>query len=107
MAAVCLLVGLAVGYFFRGSQPAAAPGHQIEAGNSTSPTAGDMPTLEQMKHMADKKVGPLLARLQTNPSDAALLIQIGDTYKQTHQFPEAADYYQRSLRIDPKNAGVR
>ena len=110
MAGICLLVGLTIGYLFRGSQPAvpAAPSaHQVETGGAPSGMAGGMPTLDQMKHMADKKVEPLLAKLQTNPNDAALLIQIGDVYKQTHQFKDAVDFYQRSLKVDPKNAGVR
>lgn len=109
-AAVCLIVGLAIGYFFRGSQPATsatAAVRPVDAGEAHSSMSGGIPTLEQMKHMADKKAEPLLARLQSNPNDAALLIQIGDTYKQTHQFKEAADFYQRSLKVDPKNAGVR
>jgi cytochrome c-type biogenesis protein CcmH/NrfG len=109
MAAVCLMVGLAVGYLFRGSQPVvpATSSRPAEAGAAPSGMAGGMPTLEQMKHMADKKVEPLLAKLQSNPNDAALLVQVGDVYKQTHQFKEAADFYQRSLKVDPKNAGVR
>jgi len=105
MAAVCLVVGLAVGYFFRGSQPVASPAAAPVAASSA--TTGGMPTLDQMKHMAEKKAEPLLARLEKNPNDAALLIQVADTYKQTHQFKDAADYYARSLRIDPRNAGVR
>lgn len=111
MAAVCLVVGLAIGYLFRGSQsPAARP---IQATNASQPTnmgggiTGQMPTLDQMKHMADKKAEPLLAKLQADPNNAALLVQLGDVYKQTHQFKEAADYYQRSLKSDPGNAGVR
>ena len=110
MAAVCLVVGLTVGYFFRGSQPPApstGSARPAEAAGAPSSMASGMPTLDQMKHMADKKAEPLLAKLQTNPNDASLLIQIGDTYKQTHQFKDAADFYGRSLKINPKNAGVR
>ncbi len=112
MAAVCLVVGLAVGYLFRGSQ-SPAPSTAVSTrpadlgAGAPSDRGGGMPTLEQMKHMAEKKAEPLLAKLQANPSDAALLIQIGDTYQQTHQFKDAADFYERSLKIDPRNAGVR
>jgi cytochrome c-type biogenesis protein CcmH/NrfG len=112
MAAVCLGVGLAIGYFFRGSQPPAAstavaaqPANKSAA--APSGMSGSTPSLEQMKHMAEKKAEPLLAKLKTNPNDAALWIQVGDIYRQTHQFRDAADYYRRSLQIDPKNAGVR
>jgi cytochrome c-type biogenesis protein CcmH/NrfG len=106
MAAVCLLVGLALGYLFRGSQ---SPATAARAVNATQPVSMDkqMPRLEQMKHMAAKKAEPLLAKLKTDPNNAGLLIQVGDVYKQTHQFKDAADYYQRALKIDPANAGVR
>jgi cytochrome c-type biogenesis protein CcmH/NrfG len=108
MAAVCLVVGLAVGYLIRGSggAPAAAvtpaPPHTSQG---TPPS--QMPTLEQMKHMADKQAEPLLAQLKANSNNAALLIQVGDVYKSAHQFKEAADYYGKSLEIDPKNVAVR
>ena len=109
MSAVCLVVGLAIGYFFRGSQPANSAAANAQSATSSVPSmaAGATPTLEQMKHMADKKIEPLLAKLQNNPNDAALLIQIADIYKQTHQFKDAADFYERALKIDAKNAGVR
>ena len=66
-----------------------------------------MPSLDQMKHMADKQAEPLLAQLKTTPDNAALLIQIGDVYKSAHQFKEAVTYYQRSLQVDPANVAVR
>lgn len=66
-----------------------------------------MPTLDQMKHMAEKKAEPVLAKLKADPNNAALLVQAADIYKQTHQFKEAVGYYRKSLEIDPKNAGVR
>lgn len=66
-----------------------------------------MPTLEQMKHMADKKAEPLLAKLKTDPNNAALLIQIAQVYRSTHQFKEAAQYYSKSLDIEPRNIAIR
>jgi Cytochrome c biogenesis factor len=108
LSAVCLLVGLAVGYFFRGSAPPTAQG--IEAARPASITSsleGQMPTLDQMKQTADSKAEPLLAKLKDDPTNAPLLVQIGDIYKQNHQFKEAADYYDRSLKIDSRSAGVR
>jgi cytochrome c-type biogenesis protein CcmH/NrfG len=112
MAAVCLLVGLAVGYLFRGSQsPAVAPTNAMPAsataGTAPAGMAGGMPTLEQMKRMADQKAGPLLAKLKTDPDNADLLIQAGNIYQATHQFKEAADYYGKSLNAKPKNVAIR
>ena len=117
MAAVCLLVGLVVGYLLRGSAPApaavAAAAVSIPQNSPLQPPASmnsgqqRMPSLEEMKQMADKQAAPLLQKLKSDPKNPALLIQIGDLYKATHQFKSAADYYKQSLEIDPKNVGVR
>jgi cytochrome c-type biogenesis protein CcmH/NrfG len=110
MAAVCLLVGLAIGYLFRGSQSPAPP--VLKTGGS-QPTAiadamvGHMPSLEQMKQMADKKAAPLLEKLKSDPNNSDLLIQVGKIYNSTHQFKEAAGYYDKVLQVDPKNVAVR
>ncbi len=125
LAGVCLLIGLPVGYLLRGSapeptpaavqpsampagMPAAMPPAGAAPGNAM---AGGMPhpapTLEDMKHMADKKAEPLLAQLKSKPNDAKLLNEIGIVYRSAHQFDQAQQYFQKSLAIDPKNADVR
>ncbi len=112
MAAVCLVVGLAIGYLFRGS---ASPATAVsDARQSTGPAGGmaghpggGMPTLEQMKRMAQKKAEPLLEKLKSDPNNSALLIQVGAIYKATHQFKEAGEYFDKALKIDPKNVAVR
>ena len=116
LAVVCLLIGLAVGYLFRGSrspappvnamQSAAAPG--ATAGMGSQGAMGNQPvSLDQMKHMADKKAEPLLAKLKDDPKNADLLIQTGKVYFSTHQFKEAADYFGKSLEVKPKNVPIR
>ena len=110
MAAVCLVVGLAIGYLFRGSQsPAAAaqPAANAQAGAPGGGMAGQMPSLDQMKHMADKKAEPLLEKLKSDPTNSDLLKQVGNIYESTHQFKEASDYYSKALQSDPKNVGIR
>ena len=113
MSAVCLVVGLVVGYLLRGSAPTASvPGVPTE--QSASAPAGmpgaapqQMPSLDDMKRMADKKAEPLLAKLKTDPGNAETLNQLGILYKATHQFKEAEGYYQKALEVDPKNVNVR
>jgi cytochrome c-type biogenesis protein CcmH/NrfG len=60
-----------------------------------------------MKRMADKKAEPLLTKLKTDPNNSSLLNQIGTLYKATHQFKEAAGYFQRAIDADPKNVAAR
>jgi len=68
---------------------------------------GHMPSLEEMKGMADKKAAPLLEKLKTDPNNTDLLVQVGKIYNSTHQFKEAAGYYDKALQADPRNVGIR
>ncbi len=110
MAAVCLLLGLAIGYLFRGSKSPAPP---VPEASGAQPAAmagamgGHMPSLDQMRQMADKKAAPLLEKLKGDPNNSDLLIQVGNIYKATHQFKEAAGYYDKALQVDPKNVAIR
>jgi cytochrome c-type biogenesis protein CcmH/NrfG len=112
LAVICLVIGLAIGYFLRGS---AAPKPAVAAAAAAQPMPSapangapqQMPTMDEMKHMADKQVEPLLAKLKTDPRNAAVLNQIGTAYRLTHQFKTAIDYYNQSLQIEPTNVGAR
>ncbi len=113
LAAVCLLVGIAMGYFFRGSasQASVASAGANPASNPSSgvPAGMGQPrvTREQLKHMADKKAEPLLSQLQSHPNDPALLAQIGNIYYDTQNYGEAIKFYEQSLKADPKSPDVR
>jgi cytochrome c-type biogenesis protein CcmH/NrfG len=114
MAAVCLFVGVLVGYLMRGSakpaEPAApASAETQQAGGMPPHGMGQqgMPTMEDMKRMADKQAEPLLAKLKSDPNNVQLLNQTALTYKATHQFKDAIVYFQKALDIDPKNVPVR
>ncbi len=105
-AALCLALGVTLGYLFRGSgatSPAASAATIAKPDNS----APQMPSLQQMKEMALKQAEPLLAKLKNDPKNADLLAQVGGIYEATHQFKEAADYYNQSLAINPKNVVLR
>jgi len=112
MAVVCLAVGVLVGYLARGSAPVATTPTNVAQASAAQPAAADsapqkMPSLEDMKRMADKQAEPLLAKLKTDPNNAELLNQIGNLYRMTHQFQDAATYYNKALEINPKNVGAR
>lgn len=112
MAALCLAVGLGIGYLMRGSQLAVIPPQSTaHAVSQTAPAdvkpAGHRPSLDEMRQMADKQAAPLLEKLKSNPTDSSLLVQVGGIYHTTHQFREASEYYSRALDSDPKNVAVR
>jgi tetratricopeptide (TPR) repeat protein len=108
MAAVCLVIGVLVGYLVRGSggAPAATPVAQASPAPAADPHS-KMPSLDDMKRMADKQAAPLLEKLKADPNNADLLNQVGTIYRATHQFDVAATYYNKSLDVNPKNVGPR
>jgi cytochrome c-type biogenesis protein CcmH/NrfG len=100
IAVCCLLLGVTAGYILRSSRAVPAAGVPQEA-RPAMPQAAQQPTPEQMKHMADKQVEPLLSKLKANGNDPELLAQIGNTYYAAHQFKAAAPYYERAVAVKP------
>jgi tetratricopeptide (TPR) repeat protein len=111
LAVICLLVGIAGGWFIRGSQsPAAAA---TEAATASAPAMGNTnapaqsPSQAEMQKMADTQAAPLIEKLKADPANAGLLENIGNVYYDAQQYPTAIDYYQRALKLHPENTGVR
>lgn len=107
-----LVLGLAAGYVSRGwkaptSAPATVPRVAVPTVPQGHGAAGRMPTLAEMKVMADKQAEPLLEKLKTDPGNTSLLLQVGALYHTTHQFKEAAAYYGKAAQADPKNVAIR
>lgn len=124
LAVITLAIGIAVGYFARGSaapapvtaeasQPAAAP-----AGMSGSSPMGMSPaqlpgigSSQQAQpaspEMLAKAAEPLLTQLQSNPNDAETLAKLGNLYYDGQVYPQAISYYEKALALQPKNADVR
>jgi cytochrome c-type biogenesis protein CcmH/NrfG len=107
LSAICLLVGVTMGYLFRGSTapqaPTAAVQTQMQAGNpmggaKATPTP---PTPEQLKQMADQQVAPLLEQLSQNPKDSATLTRIATYYLAARQFDESEKYFQMAVDVKP------
>ncbi len=112
LAVFSLLVGLSVGYLFlgkHGSPGTARTQPPINAANFPSTPKGGHPqiTLEQMKQLANVKASTLIEKSKADPKNPDLLIQIAAIYQSSHQFKEAADYFEKALEIDPKNVANR
>jgi cytochrome c-type biogenesis protein CcmH/NrfG len=111
LAVICLLVGIAGGWFIHGSQsPATAA---ADSPNASAPAMGgasgapQTPSSAEMQKMADTQAGPLIDKLKADPNNAGLLENIGNVYYDAQIFPTAIDYYQRALKVEPSNTGVR
>lgn len=109
MATICLALGLALGYLFRGSQTHPDTAYAPNQPKSTGQPAmqQQMPTLDEMTQMAAKRAEPLLAQLRTDPNNAGLLKQVAKIYESTHQFKEASDYYKKALDVNPTDVPTR
>ncbi len=108
LAVICLLVGIAGGWFIRGSESAGVPTATASASAPAVGTTGTQsPTPAQMEKMADTQAGPLIEKLKADPTNAGIMESIGNVYYDAQQFPTAIDYYQRALKVQPANAGVR
>jgi cytochrome c-type biogenesis protein CcmH/NrfG len=112
MATLFLAVGLAMGYLIPGSQPSVSAARSVAATAPAVPGAhamgnAHMPSLEEMKQMADQKAAPLLGKLKSDPNNVGLLLQVGAIYHVTHQFSDAATYYGRAAQIQPRDVAIR
>jgi cytochrome c-type biogenesis protein CcmH/NrfG len=108
LSVICLLIGIAGGWFIRGSQAPAAGGPVESAAAAPARMSGQpTPSPAQMKQMADTQAAPLLEKLKTDANNAGLLAEIGNVYYDTRQYPIAIDYYRQALKIAPGNASVR
>ncbi len=127
LAVITLVIGIAVGYFARGSAPATTPNlpESAQTAMSTPPAGmpgagaapanmgpGQLPGSAPQQQasspeMLAKAADPLLAQLKTNPNDTNVLVQLGNLYYDGQSFPQAIDYYEKALKIQPNNADVR
>jgi cytochrome c-type biogenesis protein CcmH/NrfG len=109
LAAICLLLGLAVGYLLRGSAGPAQPqaASVQEQAPSGMPPSGAQPSQADLKRMADTQAAPLLMQLKTDPNNPELLANAGNLYYDAQQYRDAIDYYQRALNVRPDNPDVR
>lgn len=105
LAVFSLLLGVALGYLFRGSAPPAA---------QAAPAAATQPDSSlQRAQQADAQAAlaqaaaPLLEAVNKDPNDFASLTKLGDIYYDGQQYQSAIQYYEKALAIHPDNPDVR
>ncbi len=119
LAIITLVIGIAVGYFARGSAPAATANPEVTQsapaaapGGEAGMAAGQLPGIGTQQQggaspeMLAQAAQPLLAKLKTNPNDADTLRQLGNIYYDGQAYPQAIEYYTKALQIDPRNPDV-
>jgi len=108
LAVFCLVLGVALGYLFRGSASPVAQTVAASAPADGSVLQGQPAQLtpEQQKAMLNQAVAPLLATLKTSPNDFNTIVQVANLYYDGRQYPEAVKYYQLAVKSQPTNADV-
>jgi cytochrome c-type biogenesis protein CcmH/NrfG len=116
LAAICLVIGIAVGYFIGGSKsPATAANSQLSAEAAVPPgmTSGQMAPGQlqeipqaQSAEMVAAAAKPLLDALAADPSNAEKTARVGDFYFDSHVYDQAIKYYEASLKLNPDNPNV-
>ena len=108
LAVFCLVLGVALGYLFRGSaSPASETTVAPRANDSAaSPSTQAQVTPAQQKEMLNQSVAPLLETLKTNPDDVDTIVKVGNLYYDGQQYQEAVKYYRLAAKNQPKNADL-
>jgi len=105
LAAFCLLLGVALGYLFRGS---ASPAAAVPVAAAAQPdTAAQKQQQAQTQAALDQAAAPLLDAVRKNPSDYDSLVKLGNLYYDGQAFQSAIQYYEQALAMHPENADVR
>ena len=120
LAVITLAIGIAVGYFARGSAPVSAPNETAQAASAPAGMGGGAMGSAQLPgigsaqqqqgaspEMLAKAAEPLLAQLKTNPNDFDTLAKLGNLYYDGSAYPQAIEYYEKALVVQPKNPDVR
>ncbi len=111
VSAVCFSLGIAGGWYVRGSQSPASPAESAAqsapAQSPGLPAPAQLPSAAQLKQVADANAAPLLAQLQADPQNSDLLTRVGNYYYDAQQYPIAVQYYERALQVKPSDVNVR
>ena len=107
---LCLFAGIVGGWLIRGNQP---PSQSVSAKTATTAIVGtpsavnQAPSPTRLREEADTQAAPLIAKLNADPKNPALLTSIGNLYYDAQQYPIAIDYYGRALTSKPSDVAVR
>ena len=108
LAVFCLVLGVALGYLFRGSASPASETTVAPRANDSAASASTQAqvTPAQQKEMLNQSVAPLLESLKTNPDDVDTIVKVGNLYYDGQQYQEAVKYYRLAAKNQPKNADL-
>lgn len=107
LAAFSLLLGVALGYLFRGS---ASPAGQAAApAGVTQQQDSSFQRGQQAEAQAvlAQNAAPLVEAVNKNPNDFDSLVKLGNVYYDGQQYQSSIQYYEKALALHPENPDVR
>jgi len=107
LAAFCLLLGVALGYLFRGSASPTASATTTAQQGIDSRQQAPAPAAADVQAALAQAAAPLLDAVNKNPNDYDSLVKLGNVFYDGQQYPNAIQYYERALAIHPENPDVR
>jgi len=120
LAVITLVIGIALGYFARGSAPSpTAPAETAQAaapagmgGGMGSAQLPGIGTTQQQQggaspEMIAKAAEPLLEQLKTNPGDFETTVKLANLYYDAQSYPQAIEFYEKAVKLQPGNPDVR
>jgi cytochrome c-type biogenesis protein CcmH/NrfG len=105
LAAFCLLLGVALGYLFRGS--ASPTTTAVAAGTSQQQGTSSKRDDAKAQAAVTQSAAPLQLAIEKDPNDYDSLVKLGNVYYDGQQYQTAIGYYDRALKIHPENSDVR
>ena len=107
LATFCLVLGVTLGYLFRGSASPVATAASSAVGSADASSQGVSPhSPAQIQAMLDQATAPLLEALKKDPNDFSSISGLANVYYDAQQYPQAIQFYERALQIQPSNADV-
>lgn len=117
LATICLVVGIAVGYFIGGSKSPATQSSEIQTSAQAAippgMTSGQMAPgqlqaipEQQSAEVVAAGAKPLLDDLATDPKNPEKTSRVGDFYFDSHVYDKAISYYEASIKLNPNNPSV-
>ncbi|MFZ0733689.1 MAG: tetratricopeptide repeat protein [Candidatus Sulfotelmatobacter sp.] len=104
LAAFCLVLGVALGYLYRGS---ASPGASAAAAVAQDTGSQKHAGTAEAQAALTQAAAPYLEAINKDPNDYDSLVKVGNLYYDAQQYPPAIQYYERAIAIHPENVDVR
>ncbi len=107
LAVLCLVAGLAVGWFLPPLQTSSTALSVRQSAPLPPAATGSQGDAADAKSQVDAQASQLLEKLKTDPENFDLLTSLGNLYYDARQYTVAIDYYGRALKTRPSDASVR